>query len=93
MLISSSRPPIMCIANPQPNIFKEDLLVGSGPPSKECKECENLHPTSPPTSPSPLFTIGFMAAAAAAAKYKHFDVSVVEGGVAIITYDRADNKV
>lgn len=32
-------------------------------------------------------------AAAAAAKYRHFDVTVVDGGVAIVTYDRADNKV
>lgn len=46
---------------------------------------------SPPTLCACILA-GFMAAAAAA-KYRHFDVTVVDGGVAIVTYDRADNKV
>lgn len=46
---------------------------------------------SPPTLYACILA-GFMAAAAAA-KYRHFDVTVVDGGVAIVTYDRADNKV
>jgi hypothetical protein len=31
--------------------------------------------------------------AAVAPAYKHFKVSTEEGGIAIITYDRTDNKV